>query len=146
VQDPQDFPNAAVIRPSRSRPPLRFVAGEEPLSSFLCQRESDLQVVLRAGFPWSDFSEPATDPNAIDGRLELLAPPCVDRQLLKEAVMDKEHIKGAADKAKGAVKDAAGKMMGDKGLQAEGKMDKAKGEARQALGDAKDAVRHANDR
>jgi hypothetical protein len=44
--------------------------------------------------------------------------------------MDKEHIKGAADKAKGAVKDAAGKMMDDKGLQAEGKMDKAKGEAR----------------
>ena len=54
--------------------------------------------------------------------------------------MDKEHIKGAADKAKGAVKDAAGKMMDDKGMQAEGKMDKAKGEARQALGDAKDAV------
>ena len=27
--------------------------------------------------------------------------------------MDKEHIKGAADKAKGAVKDAAGKMMDD---------------------------------
>ena len=41
--------------------------------------------------------------------------------------MDKEHIKGAADKAKGAVKDTAGKMMGDKKMQAEGKMDKAKG-------------------
>jgi uncharacterized protein YjbJ (UPF0337 family) len=68
------------------------------------------------------------------------------RQLSKEAVMDKEHIKGAADKAKGAVKDAAGKMMDDKGLQAEGKMDKAKGEARQALGDAKDAIRRANDK
>ncbi len=51
--------------------------------------------------------------------------------------MDKEHIKGAADKAKGAVKDAAGKMMDDKRLQAEGKMDKAKGEARQVLGDDK---------
>ena len=36
--------------------------------------------------------------------------------------MDKEHIKGAADKAKGAVKDAAGKLMDDKKLQAEGKM------------------------
>ena len=60
--------------------------------------------------------------------------------------MDKEHIKGAADKAKGAVKDAAGKLMGDKELQAQGKMDKAKGEAREALGDVKDAVRHANDR
>jgi len=53
--------------------------------------------------------------------------------------MDKEHIKGAADKAKGAVKDTAGKMMGDKKMQAEGKMDKAKGAARQAAGDIKDA-------
>ena len=56
--------------------------------------------------------------------------------------MDKEHVKGAADKAKGAVKDAVGKAMGDKKLQAEGKMDKAKGEAREALGDAKDAAKH----
>jgi uncharacterized protein YjbJ (UPF0337 family) len=60
----------------------------------------------------------------------------------KEEIMDKEHVKGAADKAKGAVKDAAGKMMDDKKLQAEGKMDKAKGEARQALGDAKDSLKH----
>jgi uncharacterized protein YjbJ (UPF0337 family) len=55
--------------------------------------------------------------------------------------MDKEHIKGAADKAKGAIKDAAGKVTGDKELQAEGKMDKAKGAAHGAVGDAKDAVR-----
>jgi uncharacterized protein YjbJ (UPF0337 family) len=57
--------------------------------------------------------------------------------------MDKEHIKGAADKAKGAIKDAAGKLMDDKKLQVEGKMDKAKGAAREALGDAKDAVKRA---
>ena len=31
--------------------------------------------------------------------------------------MDKEHVKGAADKAKGAVKDAAGKMTDDKTLR-----------------------------
>jgi uncharacterized protein YjbJ (UPF0337 family) len=55
--------------------------------------------------------------------------------------MDKEHIKGAADKAKGQVKDAAGKLMDDKKMQGEGKMDKAKGEARQAFGDAKDAMK-----
>lgn len=61
-------------------------------------------------------------------------------------IMDKEHVKGAADKAKGAMKDAAGKMTDDKGLQAEGKMDKAKGEARHALGDAKDAARRASDK
>jgi uncharacterized protein YjbJ (UPF0337 family) len=59
--------------------------------------------------------------------------------------MDKEHIKGAADKAKGAVKDAAGKLTGDKQMQAEGKIDKAKGAAREAMGDAKDAVRRAQD-
>jgi uncharacterized protein YjbJ (UPF0337 family) len=56
--------------------------------------------------------------------------------------MDKEHLKGAADKVKGTIREAAGKAMGDKRLQAERKVDKAKGEARQALGDAKDALRH----
>jgi uncharacterized protein YjbJ (UPF0337 family) len=61
----------------------------------------------------------------------------------KEEAMDKEHIKGAADKAKGAVKDAAGKLTGDKQMQAEGKIDKAKGAAREALGDVKDAARRA---
>lgn len=59
--------------------------------------------------------------------------------------MDREHIKGAADKAKGAVKDAAGKLMGDKKLQAEGKFDKAKGEAHEIAGDVKDAARHTKD-
>jgi uncharacterized protein YjbJ (UPF0337 family) len=55
--------------------------------------------------------------------------------------VDKEHIKGAADKAKGAVKDALGKMTGDKKMQVEGKFDKAKGAAHEALSDAKDAAR-----
>ena len=57
--------------------------------------------------------------------------------------MDKEHIKGVADKAKGAMKEAAGKMTGDKQVQAEGKFDKAKGAAHEAAGDIKDAVRQA---
>jgi uncharacterized protein YjbJ (UPF0337 family) len=59
----------------------------------------------------------------------------------KETLMDKEHIKGTADKAKGAIKDAVGKVTGDKELQAEGKMDKAKGSAHKAAGDVKDALR-----
>ena len=59
-------------------------------------------------------------------------------------IVDKEHVKGAADKAKGAVKDAAGKMTGDKEMQAEGKIDKAKGAAHQAAGDVKDAARRAD--
>jgi uncharacterized protein YjbJ (UPF0337 family) len=55
--------------------------------------------------------------------------------------VDKEHVKGAADKAKGAIKEAAGKMTGDKEMQAEGKFDKAKGAAHQAAGDIKDALK-----
>jgi uncharacterized protein YjbJ (UPF0337 family) len=55
--------------------------------------------------------------------------------------VDKEHVKGAADKAKGAVKEAAGKMTGDKDMQAEGKFDKAKGSLHQAAGDIKDAMK-----
>ncbi len=57
--------------------------------------------------------------------------------------MDREHVKGAADKVKGAVKDTAGKVTGDKKMQAEGKMDKAKGAAHNAAGDVKDTARDA---
>jgi uncharacterized protein YjbJ (UPF0337 family) len=67
----------------------------------------------------------------------------IAKRTTKGTVMDKEHIKGAADKAKGAIKDAAGKVTGDKELQAEGKMDKAKGAVHSAVGDAKDAVKKA---
>jgi uncharacterized protein YjbJ (UPF0337 family) len=59
--------------------------------------------------------------------------------------MDKEHVKGTADKAKGAIKDTAGKLSGDKELQSEGKMDKAKGSAHKAAGDVKDTVRNATE-
>lgn len=59
--------------------------------------------------------------------------------------MDKEHVKGAADKAKGAIKDTAGKVTGDKELQSEGKMDEAKGSAHNAAGDVKDAVKNATE-
>jgi uncharacterized protein YjbJ (UPF0337 family) len=58
--------------------------------------------------------------------------------------MDREHVKGAADKAKGAIKDAAGKVTGDKELQTEGKLDKAKGSAHNAAGDVKEALRNAS--
>jgi uncharacterized protein YjbJ (UPF0337 family) len=57
--------------------------------------------------------------------------------------MDREHVKGVADKAKGAVKDVAGKVTGDKELQSEGKLDKAKGDLHKAAGDVKDAFRKA---
>ena len=55
--------------------------------------------------------------------------------------MDKEHIKGAADKAKGAIKDAAGGLTGDSKLQAEGKLDKVEGETQNTVGGIKDTLR-----
>ena len=58
--------------------------------------------------------------------------------------MDREHIKGAAEKAKGAIKDAAGKATGDKKLQTKGKFDKAKGSAHNLAGDIKDAAKQSN--
>jgi uncharacterized protein YjbJ (UPF0337 family) len=48
--------------------------------------------------------------------------------------VDKEHVKGFADKAKGAVKETAGKVSGDKGLEADA--------VHNAAGDAKDAVKN----
>jgi uncharacterized protein YjbJ (UPF0337 family) len=56
--------------------------------------------------------------------------------------MDREHVKGTADKAKGAIKEAAGKVSGDKKLESEGKVDKAKGDLHNAAGNVKDAARN----
>ncbi len=58
--------------------------------------------------------------------------------------MDREHVKGTADKVKGAIKDAAGKLTGDKKLESEGKFDKAKGSAHNVAGDLKDAMKETN--
>jgi uncharacterized protein YjbJ (UPF0337 family) len=60
-------------------------------------------------------------------------------------MVDKEHVKGAADKVKGAVKEAVGKAIGNDRLVEEGKADKAEGAARQSVGDLKDAGRKAAD-
>ena len=138
VQAPQDFPNAAVIRSSRRR--LIRSSRRLAISYHYFSPEET------GGFRKSEVVGAIAGRKPFVRRWEPMAAPRVVWQLSKEAVMDKEHIKGAADKAKGAMKDAAGKMMDDKELQAEGKMDKAKGSAREALGDAKDAVRHANDK
>jgi uncharacterized protein YjbJ (UPF0337 family) len=59
--------------------------------------------------------------------------------------MDREHVKGMAEKAKGSIKEGAGKLTGDTEMQAEGKIDKAKGSAHNAAGDVKDAARNAAD-
>jgi uncharacterized protein YjbJ (UPF0337 family) len=55
--------------------------------------------------------------------------------------MDREHVKGTAEKVKGSIKDTAGKAVGDKKMQTEGKADKAKGSAHNMAGDLKDAVK-----
>jgi uncharacterized protein YjbJ (UPF0337 family) len=57
-------------------------------------------------------------------------------------MVDREHVKGAADKAKGTIKETAGKVTGDKELESEGKLDKAKGDVHNAAGNVKDAVRN----
>ena len=58
--------------------------------------------------------------------------------------MDREHIKGTAEKAKGTIKDTAGKITGDKKLQTKGKLDKVKGSAHNAAGDIKDTVKESS--
>jgi uncharacterized protein YjbJ (UPF0337 family) len=58
--------------------------------------------------------------------------------------MDREHVKGAADKAKGSIKETVGKISGDTDLESEGKLDKAKGDVHNAVGDVKDAARKLN--
>ena len=58
--------------------------------------------------------------------------------------MDREHVKGTADKVKGTIKDTAGKVTGDKKLESEGKLDKAKGSAHNVAGYLKDAVKETN--
>ena len=59
--------------------------------------------------------------------------------------MDKEHVKGAADKAVGKIKEAVGRVTGHKKLETEGKVDRVKGVAHTAAGDAKDAGKEAID-
>ena len=59
--------------------------------------------------------------------------------------MDREHVKGFAEKTKGAVKQGAGKVSGDKDMEHEGKADKAKGDMHKSAGDVKDAARKAAD-
>ncbi len=59
--------------------------------------------------------------------------------------MDKEHIKGMAEKVTGSAKEAAGNLTGNEKLVAEGKADKMAGETRETVGDVKDAGRNVAD-
>jgi uncharacterized protein YjbJ (UPF0337 family) len=59
----------------------------------------------------------------------------------EDTTMDKDRIKGSAERAKGAVKETVGKVFGDKKLETEGRTDKAAGKLQNAVGGLKDAVR-----
>lgn len=59
--------------------------------------------------------------------------------------MDKEHVKGAADKVKGKAKEVTGQVSGNRKLEREGNADQVKGSLHQAAGDAKDAGKKAID-
>ena len=55
--------------------------------------------------------------------------------------MDKDRIKGAAQKIKGRIEKTVGKLVGNKRLETDGKIDVASGNVRKAVGEAKDVVR-----
>ena len=55
--------------------------------------------------------------------------------------MDKDRIKGAAQKIKGSIEKTVGRLTGNKKLEAEGVVDNAVGSAREGIGKGKDAVR-----
>ncbi len=57
--------------------------------------------------------------------------------------MDKERIKGAAQKIKGSIEKTVGRLVGNKKLETDGKLDEVAGDVRKAVGQAKDVVRDA---
>ena len=54
--------------------------------------------------------------------------------------MDRDEIKGKAEKAKGYVKDKAGEVLNDPDLEAEGEAERAAGTVREGYGKAKRKV------
>ena len=57
--------------------------------------------------------------------------------------MDKDRIKGAAQKIKGTIEKTVGRFVGNRKLETDGKIDEAAGNVRKAVGEAKDVVRDA---
>jgi uncharacterized protein YjbJ (UPF0337 family) len=60
--------------------------------------------------------------------------------------MNKDQVKGRAERAKGKIKEIAGVASGNARLESEGKADQVKGKARAAVGDAKEKVKRAIDK
>ena len=59
--------------------------------------------------------------------------------------MDKDVIKGKAEKAKGFVKEKTGELIGNEELEAEGSAERLAGKARETLGKAKEKVKDTVD-
>ena len=57
--------------------------------------------------------------------------------------MNKDELKGKAEKAKGYVKEEAGELTGDRDLEAEGRSERAIGAAREKFGKARKKVGEA---
>jgi uncharacterized protein YjbJ (UPF0337 family) len=57
--------------------------------------------------------------------------------------MNKDEMKGKAEKAKGWVKDKAGEVTGNPDLEAEGEIEQAEGEAQDQFGKARRKVGEA---
>lgn len=55
--------------------------------------------------------------------------------------MDRDEIKGKAEKAKGYVKDKAGELLNDPELEAEGEIERGTGAVREGFGKAKRKVK-----
>jgi uncharacterized protein YjbJ (UPF0337 family) len=55
--------------------------------------------------------------------------------------MDRDEIKGKAEKAKGYVKDKAGEILDDPDLEAEGELERGTGAVRENVGKAKRKVK-----
>jgi uncharacterized protein YjbJ (UPF0337 family) len=55
--------------------------------------------------------------------------------------MDRDEIKGKAEKAKGYVKDKAGEILNDPDLEAEGELERGTGAVREGVGKAKRKVK-----
>ena len=59
--------------------------------------------------------------------------------------MNRDELKGKAEKAKGYVKEEAGEVLNDPELEAEGKAERAGGKLREGFGKAKEKVSDAAD-
>jgi uncharacterized protein YjbJ (UPF0337 family) len=57
--------------------------------------------------------------------------------------MNRDELKGKAEKAKGYVKEEAGEILNDPELEAEGKAERAGGKLREGFGKAKEKVSDA---